>query len=157
MSSGFPGGEQLIIKYINVFQTLIIKSIIVMMALAIFSATIEIGWILAVDLITPPVMFIGVEEILDVLSLFFLVIIGIELLETIKMIIVESSMNVDVIILVGVTAIVRKVMIIDIKNTDPLFLVGLGVLIIALAATYYLITSSEKEFKCSLDFKDEDE
>lgn len=147
--------NKVIIKYTNIFQKIIIKIVIVMMAVAILSATLEIGWILAVDLVSPPILFIGVEQILDVLSLFFLVIIGIELLETVKMIIVESSMNVDVIILVGVTAIVRKVMIIDIKKTEPMFLVGLGVLIVALAATYYLIANSEKEFKCSLDIDEE--
>jgi uncharacterized membrane protein (DUF373 family) len=126
-----------------------------MMALVILSATLEIGWIVIRDMLNPPVFLIGVDQILDVFGLFFLVIIGIELLETVKMIIVESSMNVDVIILVGVTAIVRKVMIIDIKNTDPFFLMGLGVLIIALAAAYYLVSSSEKEFKCTLDYEKE--
>jgi uncharacterized membrane protein (DUF373 family) len=71
------------------------------------------------------------------------------------MIIMESSMNVDVIILVGITAIVRKILIIDLKNTDPLFLVGMGILIIALAGTYYLVVVSKKEFKCKLDLDDE--
>ncbi|WP_340820588.1 phosphate-starvation-inducible PsiE family protein [Methanolobus sp. WCC4] len=141
----------MIIKYINMFQTVVIKAIIVMMALVILSATLEIGWIVVLDMVTPPYFVIGVEQILDVFGLFFLVIIGIELLETVKMIIMESSMNVDVIILVGITAVVRKVMIIDIKSTDPIFLMGMGVLIVALAATYYLVTSSEKEFKCTLD------
>jgi len=122
-----------------------------MMVFVILSSTLEIGWILLLDMITPPYFLIGVEQILDVFGLFFLVIIGIELLETVKMIIVESSMNVDIIILVGITAVVRKVMIIDIKKTDPLFLMGMGVLIVALAATYYLVTISEKEFKCTLD------
>ncbi|WMW21176.1 phosphate-starvation-inducible PsiE family protein [Methanolobus mangrovi] len=147
----------MIIKYINEFQKVIIKIVIVMMAFVILSATLEIGWIVFKDLFTPPLFLIGVEQILDVFGLFFLVIIGIELLETVKMIITESSMNVDVIILVGVTAIVRKVMIIDIKNTAPLFLIGLGTLILALAATYYLINSSEKEFKCTLDYKEDEE
>lgn len=146
----------MIIKYVNMFQTLVVKVVIVMMALVILSAILEIGWILAVELLNPPVLLVGVDEILDMFGLFFLVIIGIELLETVKMIIIESSMNVDVIILVGVTAVIRKVVILDIKNTDPFFLMGMGVLIVALAATYYLITSSEKEFKCSLDFNDEE-
>ncbi len=155
MNTVSPLVNNVIIKYINKFQTLIIKAVIVMMAFVILSATLEIGWIVFKDLLTPPLFLIGVEQILDVFGLFFLVIIGIELLETVKMIITESSMNVDVIILVGVTAIVRKVMIIDIKNTAPMFLMGMGVLILALAATYHLITSSEKEFKCTLNDENE--
>lgn len=138
------------IKYVNIFQTLIVKAIIVMMVIVILSSTLEVGWIILRGLITPPVIFLNVEKVLDIFGLFFLVIIGIELLETIKMIITESTMNVGVIILVGITAIVRKVIIIDLKTTAPLFLIELGVLVLALAGAYYLISISGKEFKCEL-------
>jgi uncharacterized membrane protein (DUF373 family) len=138
------------IKYVNIFQTLIVKAIIVMMVIVILSSTLEVGWIILRGLITPPVIFLNVENVLDIFGLFFLVIIGIELLETIKMIITESTMNVGVIILVGITAIVRKVIIIDLKTTAPLFLMGLGVLVLALAGAYYLINISGKGFKCQL-------
>ncbi|MGD9778997.1 phosphate-starvation-inducible PsiE family protein [Methanomethylovorans sp.] len=137
-------------KYVSGFQKLIIKAIILMMIVVILSSTLEIGWIILSDLIEPPVLFLNVEKVLDIFGLFFLVLIGIELLETIKMIINESTLNVDVIILVGITAIVRKVMIIDLKTTPPLFLVGMGVLVIALAGAYYLINRSGKEFRCEL-------
>ena len=126
-------------RYVSGFQKLIIKAIILMMMVVILSSTLEIGWIILKDLIEPPVVFLNVEKVLDIFGLFFLVLIGIELLETIKMIINESTLNVDVIILVGITAIVRKVMIIDLKTTPPLFLVGMGVLVIALAGAYYLL------------------
>ncbi|ETA68715.1 phosphate-starvation-inducible PsiE family protein [Methanolobus tindarius DSM 2278] len=145
----------MLIRYINKFQKSIIKIIMVMMVFVILSSMLEITWILVTDFLTPPYLLIGVDQILDIFALFFLVIIGIELLETVKMIIIESSMNVDVIILVGITAIVRKILIIDLKNTDPLFLVGMGILIVALAGTYYLVVNSEKDFKCQLNVDDE--
>ncbi len=137
-------------KYVDAFQTLVIKTIILMMVVVILSSTLEVGWIILRELITPPFFFLNVEKLLDIFGLFFLVIIGIELLETIKMIITESIMNVGVIILVGITAIVRKVIIIDLKTTPPLFLMGLGVLVLSLAGAYYLINISGKEFKCEL-------
>lgn len=143
-------GRYFMMKYVNSFQKLIIQAIILMMMLVILSSTLEIGWIVIKEIVTPPVIFLNVEKVLDIFGLFFLVLIGIELLETIKMIISESTMNVDVIILVGITAIVRKVMIIDLKTTPPLFLVGMGVLVISLAGTYYLINKSGKEFRCEL-------
>ena len=145
----------MLIKYINRFQTLIIKTIMVMMVIVILSSMLEIIWIVFTDFLTPPYLLIGVDQILDIFALFFLIIIGIELLETVKMIIIESSMNVDVIILVGITAVVRKILIVDLKNTDPLFLVGMGILIVALAGTYYLVVNSKKDFKCQLDMDDE--
>ena len=140
-----------LMKHINSFQRLIVWIIILLMVVVIMSATLEIGWIILYDLITPPVMIVNVDQILDIFSLIFIVIIGIELLETIKMVLEESIMNVDVIILVGLTAVVRKILIIDIKETEPMFLVGMGVLIVALAATYYLVIVSGKQFKCSIE------
>lgn len=137
-------------KYVSIFQKSIILVIILMMIVVILSSTLEIGWIIFSDLIEPPLVFLSVEKVLDIFGLFFLILIGIELLETIKMIINESTLNVDVIILVGITAIVRKVMIIDLKTTPPLFLVGMGVLVFALGGTYYLINKSSKEFRCEL-------
>lgn len=138
-------------KYVNNFQRIIVWAVILMMVLVIVSATIEIAWTILHDLATPPYLLLDVNRVLDIFGLFFIVIIGIELLETIKMIIEESIMNVDVIILVGITAIVRKILIIDIKETSPYFLIGMGVLILALAATYYLVIISGKSFKCSVE------
>ncbi|WP_406662464.1 phosphate-starvation-inducible PsiE family protein [Methanolobus sp. ZRKC3] len=138
-------------RRINKFQKLVVWSIIWMMVVVIFSATLEVGWIIVSSLATPPYLLFQVEKVLDVFSLFFIIVIGIELLETIKMILDESMMNVGIIILVGLTAIVRKILIIDIKDTNPLFLAGMGILIVALAAAYYLVVISGNNFKCSLN------
>ncbi len=138
-------------KHINKFQKAVIWSVIIMMVLVILGTTLEVGWIIVSNLATPPYLLFEVEKVLDIFGLFFIIIIGIELLETIKMILDESMMNVGIIILVGLTAIVRKILIIDIKTTSPLFLVGMGVLIVTLAAAYYLVVLSGNNFKCSLN------
>lgn len=139
------------IKYINKFQKVVIWSVIWMMVLVIMGTTLEVGWIIVSNLASAPYLLFEVENVLDIFGLFFIIIIGIELLETIKMILDESMMNVGIIILVGLTAIVRKILIIDIKTTSPLFLVGMGVLIVTLAAAYYLVVLSGNNFKCSLN------
>jgi uncharacterized membrane protein (DUF373 family) len=138
-------------KQINKFQKLVVWSIIWMMVVVIFSTTVEIGWIIVRSLSTPPYFLFQVDKVLDIFGLFFIVIIGIELLETIKMILDESMMNVGVMILVGLTALVRKILIIDIKETSPLFLVGMGLLIVALSGAYYLVVLSGNNFKCTLN------
>jgi uncharacterized membrane protein (DUF373 family) len=138
-------------KQINKFQKLVVWSIIWMMVVVIFSTTVEIGWIIVRSLSTPPYFMFQVDKVLDIFGLFFIVIIGIELLETIKMILDESMMNVGVMILVGLTALVRKILIIDVKETSPLFLVGMGLLIVALSGAYYLVVLSGNNFKCTLN------
>jgi len=144
-------GAFAMMKYINKFQKVVIWSVIWMMVLVILGTTLEVGWIIVSNLTNPPYLLFEVDNVLDIFGLFFIIIIGIELLETIKMILDESMMNVGIIILVGLTALVRKILVIDIKTTSPLFLVGMGVLIVALAAAYYLVVLSGNNFKCSLN------
>lgn len=145
------GGIMAMMNQINKFQKLMVWSVIWMMVVVIFSTTLEVGWIIVQGLFTPPYLLFNIDKVLDIFGLFFIVIIGIELIETVKMIMDESMMNVGVIILVGLTALVRKILIIDIKTTAPLFLMGMGVLVISLAAAYYLIVISGKNFTCSLN------
>ena len=61
----------MLIKYINRFQTLIIKTIMVMMVIVILSSMLEIIWIVFTDFLTPPYLLIGVDQILDIFALFF--------------------------------------------------------------------------------------
>lgn len=139
------------LKHVNRFQKVIIWSVVWMMVIVIFGTTLEVGWIIINSILTPPYLLFDVDMVLDIFGLFFIIIIGIELLETVKMILDESMMNVGAIILVGLTALVRKILILDIKTTPPLFLVGLAVLIISLSAAYYLVAISGKNFTCTLN------
>jgi uncharacterized membrane protein (DUF373 family) len=68
------------------------------------------------------------------------VLIGVELLETIKAYVKENVVHVEVVFTVAMIAIARKVIILDVKELSGLTLMGIGVIIIALSAGYYLLT-----------------
>jgi len=86
---------------------------------------------------------LDINELLEIFSLFMLVIIGIELLETIvKTYLSEPVNNVEVVIAVAMIAIFRKVIILDVKDLSGLSLIGIAAIILALAVGYYII---EKE------------
>ncbi|MCZ7362256.1 MAG: phosphate-starvation-inducible PsiE family protein, partial [Candidatus Methanoperedens sp.] len=69
--------------------------------------------------------------------LFLLVLIGIELLYTIKAYAMESVIHAEVVLTVAMIAIGRKVIILDIKEISGLTLIGIGAVIIALSVGYY--------------------
>ncbi|MDI1472186.1 phosphate-starvation-inducible PsiE family protein [Thermodesulfovibrio sp. 1176] len=86
---------------------------------------------------------LDINELLEIFSLFMLVIIGIELLETIvKTYLSEPVNNVEVVIAVAMIAIFRKVIILDVEDLSGLSLIGIAAIILALAVGYYII---EKE------------
>jgi uncharacterized membrane protein (DUF373 family) len=127
-------------KYLGKLEKIIILSLLGMMVLVVFLSTVELGWLIIRDIITPPVFLLDISELLDVFGMFLLVLIGIELLETVKMYLTEKAVHVEIVFMVALIAIARKVIILDIKETSSLTLIGIGVIIIALSAGYYLLT-----------------
>jgi uncharacterized membrane protein (DUF373 family) len=127
-------------EYLKKFKRAIIISLTVMMALVLLLSTIELGWLIIKDIITPPVFLLEINELLEIFGLFMLVIIGIELLETImKTYLAEGVDHVQVVMAVAIIAITRKVIILDVKELPSLTLIGIGVIIFALSAGYYLV------------------
>jgi len=62
-----------------------------------------------------------------------------ELLETVKMYLENKTVHVEVVFIVAMIAIARKVIILDVKELSSLTLIGIGVIIFALSAGYYLV------------------
>ncbi len=125
------------------FKKVVITVLTLMMALVLLLSTIELGWVIIKDIITPPLLLLDIDELLDIFGLFMLVIIGVELLETVmKTYLMESVNHIEVVLGVAIIAIARKVIILDIKEVSSLTLIGVGVIIISLLAGYFLLKRS---------------
>ena len=131
-------------KYLKVFEKVIVYALLIMMAITIFLATIELGWFLAKDIFSPPLFFITVNELLEIFGMFLLVLIGIELLETIKTYSAESKVHLEVVLMVALIAVARKVIILNLKEISNLTLIGLAAVIISLSVGYYLVKREHK-------------
>jgi uncharacterized membrane protein (DUF373 family) len=68
-----------------------------------------------------------------------MILIGLELLHTIKTYLSEESIHVEIVFLVAMIAIARKIIVLELKDLDPLTLLGMAAVILALTAGYYLI------------------
>jgi uncharacterized membrane protein (DUF373 family) len=119
------------------FEKAVTTTLVVLMAIVVLLATVELGWIIVKDIITPPVLLLEIEELLDIFGLFLLVLIGVELLETIKAYLKENVVHFDVVLTVAMIAITRKVIILDVKELPSMTLVGIAAIIVALAAAKY--------------------
>lgn len=119
------------------FEKVVTWSLVVLMTLVVLLATVELGWIIIKDLVTPPFFLLEISELLDIFGLFLLVLIGIELLDTIKAYMKENIVHAEVVILVALIAIARKIIILDVKELPGLTLIGMGIIIVALSAAYY--------------------
>ena len=75
--------------------------------------------------------------------IFFNILITLEILETFKNHHNTILSKVKIILLVAITAIVRKVITLDIKHSEYLLLVGIAILIISFCLGYYLLSKKE--------------
>lgn len=126
-------------KYLEKVERVIVLSLLAMMVSVVLLSTGELGWLIIKDIITPPVFLLDIDELLDVFGMFLLVLIGVELLETVKMYLTNKTVHVEVVFTVAMIAIARKVIILDVKELSSLTLIGIGVIIFALSAGYYLV------------------
>jgi uncharacterized membrane protein (DUF373 family) len=126
-------------KYLEKVERLVVSSLLVMMVSVVFLSTVELGWIIIKDIITPPAFLLEINELLDIFGMFLLVLIGVELLETVKMYLSEKKVHVEVVFTVAMIAIARKVIILDVKELSSLTLIGIGAIVLALSTGYYLL------------------
>jgi uncharacterized membrane protein (DUF373 family) len=75
--------------------------------------------------------------------IFFNILITLEILETFKNHHNTILSKVKIILLIAITAIVRKIITLDIKHSDHLMLIGIAILICSLGLGYYLLSKKE--------------
>jgi len=72
------------------------------------------------------------------------VVLGLELIETLKVYFHEHQVRVEVIMIVGLIAVGRHVIQVDYEHVETGQLIGLGALIVSLALGYFLVGRSGK-------------
>ena len=125
--------------FLKKFEYVIVLSLIAMMVIVVVLTTVELGWLIIRDIITPPIILLEIDELLEIFGFFLLVLIGIELLETIKAYFMTNVFHVEIVLEVALIAIARKVIILDINRYESLTLVGVAALISAVALAFFVI------------------
>ncbi|PHS73032.1 phosphate-starvation-inducible PsiE family protein [Porticoccus sp.] len=118
--------------------------VLVLMTLIVTISIVELGIILYLDLFDPTddVLFLEIDELFKIFGFFFIILIGFELVETVEMYFKDNIIHAEVVLLVAVIAVSRKVILLDLEKYDPLAIMGLGIIIIALGACYWFIKVS---------------
>lgn len=83
------------------------------------------------------------EQTSMVLPVFFNILIAVELIDTFNVYIKEHSIKVQSILLIGLIATGRKLLILDIGHNDGITNIGIASIMLALAIGYYLVKRPE--------------
>jgi uncharacterized membrane protein (DUF373 family) len=133
--------------FLDKTKAVIIKIIIVLMMLTVVFSTLDLAWLLLQDLLSPPTLLLDAKELKEIFGLFLLVLIGLELVESMQTYLTQHVIHaeVEVIMLIAIIAVARKVIIMDIDEMSFQTLFGIAAIIIGLAGGYYLLKRTRKE------------
>lgn len=131
------------IAIINKFEKFIYAALMVMLMVVLVASLLDLVAIMYDSLWTNTPGILKSHELIAVLGAFLLVLIGVELLDTIKAYFIENTIHVEIVILLAIIAMARKVILLDPTSQDPFAfgfeLMGIGVIVVGLGAGYYLI------------------
>lgn len=120
-------------------KNLVIHILIILIYIIVVLALVDLVWTIGKDVVSQPIVLLDIEELLDILGLFLLVLVAIELMDTITAYLNEHVIHAEVVIEAALIAVARKVILLDVKALPPATIAGLGFILLALAVGYWIV------------------
>ena len=111
----------------------------------IIVATVDLILILSNQLFSSPVGFFN-SSLQDIFGSLLSILIALEILENITAYLRKHVVQVELVVATSLTAVARKIIILDLSKIDGLELIGLGLAILALSASYWLIRQANHSY-----------
>ncbi|HRU85695.1 MAG TPA: phosphate-starvation-inducible PsiE family protein [Tenuifilum sp.] len=132
-------------RYLKALQKGIIYLTLFIISLLLIIALIDVFIKLYDGLVNNPFRAFIELQYPQLIDLFLVIIIGVELLETIKGFLRDEILHVELVVLVAIIAISRKVIVWGISKTTSQEMFSLAAMLAALALTYWVIKTCYKK------------
>jgi uncharacterized membrane protein (DUF373 family) len=135
------------LKVFKKFEDWVIIVLGCILGIFILVAVFELGYLIITEVFSRNTsgqgVLLNLSEIKKFLDLFFIVLIAFELFETVRVYLKDNVFHAEYIVLVGVIALARKIVLLDFEKVEPLTLVGLAALVISLTVGYFFLKKGE--------------
>lgn len=139
--SGIPGAKTVVKTHsvFKLFETVLLIGIIIALSVTLLLAFIDITYVIYRKIMAPPTFIVDAQGLMELFSLILILLIGLELIETVKAYLDEGAVHVELVLLVGIIAIARKVVVWDFEKHSHVELYSLAAMVLALAVSYFLV------------------
>ena len=121
-----------------------IKLLAVLMVVVIILGVVDVIYHLYDALKAPPILHLSVSEIFGIFGAFMVVLIAIEIFINIRLYLGSNTLPIQLVLATALMAIARKVIVLDLTETEPVYVFGIGVVTLALGVTYWLVRESDR-------------
>jgi uncharacterized membrane protein (DUF373 family) len=137
--------DRFVENQISGIQKGVIIALAAMLGVVVILSTLHLALLVWEQFWAPPRFLIPVQGLLEIFGYFLLVLIGVELLETLKAYMIKDVIHVRVVIEVALIAMARKVIVEEPNNVSSLTLFGIAALILSLGIAYYFERQGKRE------------
>lgn len=121
------------------FERGVYMVLLALLVVLIALAVLALVGAMAANILSSPILLLTGDELLDLLGAFLLVLLALEFFESVKVYLRKNTIPYELVVVIAITAIARKVIVLDLETASDIHLIGLGVVVLALAGAYYLL------------------
>ena len=124
------------------FERAIAGFLTLLIALVVLLATIDLAVGLFKDIVFKSTRFlVSIDELLEIMGQFLIILVGFELLETVKAYLRDEAIHAEVVLIVALIALARRVIVVEPSDVSALTLLAEAGLMLSIAGSYRLVIS----------------
>lgn len=133
-----------LIRLLNRIVIYVVKALAVMIVIVMFWGVVDVVVHMVQQFLLPPIGRFEAEGLLTILGSFLAVLIVIEIFINIVFYLKRDAVHVPLVLATALTAVARKVIIMDYNVVSPLVMYGIAALIFSIGIVFWLVTRREK-------------
>lgn len=133
-----------ILRLIGRYELLVNAIVLILMAVVLLALLIGLGVDIWKSFTTVPLLQFSTSQAFNVFGDLLLILVGLELMHTVKIYLQDHTVHVELILVVALVAVARKVIVASPQEYTPTGMMGLALLIFSLAASYALLIAARR-------------
>lgn len=123
-----------------------VKFLAVLMALVILMGVVDVVYVMYSRLMAPPLFLLDVGDIFKIFGAFMVVLIAVEIFINIRLYLGSNTLPIKLVLATALMAIARKVIVLDLNNTQPMYVFAIAAVVLALGVTYWMVGKTSAYF-----------
>ncbi|MEM9769143.1 MAG: phosphate-starvation-inducible PsiE family protein [Cyanobacteria bacterium P01_D01_bin.71] len=133
--------DDIFLKRLGQIESIVSKVLSIAMVVVILVTVVDLAFVLYRSISNADTVGFFKTTLTEIFGLFLSVLIALEILENITAYIRKHVVQVELVIATALTAVGRKLIILDLESVSGVSLIGLAIAIFALAISYLIVRS----------------
>jgi uncharacterized membrane protein (DUF373 family) len=132
-----------LIRFLHEVIRFSIKILGVLMVAVILWGVADVIYVIFTNVMSPPLFLLDVNDIFQIFGAFMVVLIAVEIFINIRLYLGTDELPLRLVIATALMAIARKVIVLDLEQTEAIYVLAIAAVVISLGLTYWLVSKNE--------------